>query len=570
MDKIVECVPNFSEGNDQSVIEAIAESVRSVDGVLLLDMDPGKATNRTVVTFVGGPEGVVEAAFRAIKTAGELIDMSVQQGAHPRQGATDVCPFCPVKGVTMKECVELSWKLGKRVGEELGIPVYLYEHSATKPERKLLPDIRVGEYEALSNKLGKAEWKPDCGPNEFNDKVKRTGVTVMGAREFLIAYNVNLNTSEKRYASDLALEIRETGRIKRKPGPTPFYQDGEIIKNEHGKKVRKNGMFQNVKAVGWFIDEYGIAQVSINLTNLGITPVHKVFDACVELAAARGMRVTGSEIVGLVPLDALLEAGRHYLTKQHRSTGVPEEDLIHTAVKSMGLDDLAPFDPSKKIIEYQFKRVNPLTALTAAGFTHEVSRDSMAPGGGSVAALSGALAAALAGMVGNLTAGKRDMIEQFDVMSKLAQGAQAVKDKLLEAVDRDTDAFNEIITAMRMPKKSADDKKAREQAIEKANQGAAQVPLDTAALCLEALELANTAALKGNPASVTDAGTAAQMAKAGFESAVYNVRINLHSVSDAVFAEKTMDRVATLASEFEKLMKSTAGRVEDLLENPAS
>ncbi|MHC4945690.1 MAG: glutamate formimidoyltransferase, partial [Planctomycetota bacterium] len=329
MEQIVECVPNFSEGCDAKVIDAITSAIKSVDGVILLDVDPGQATNRTVVTFVGDPDGAVEAAFQAIKTAGELIDMSKQTGAHPRQGATDVCPFCPVRGLSMDDCVELSKRLGKRVGKELGIPVYLYEYSATRPERKLLPDIRVGEYEALPNKLGKAEWKPDFGPNEWNEKVKRTGVTVMGAREFLIAYNVNLNTQEKKYASDIALEIRETGRLMRDPGPTPFYQDGAIVKDEDGKKLRKDGMFKNVKAVGWMIVEYGIAQISINLTNYKVTPPHEVFDACCRLAEERGLRVSGSEVVGLVPLKALLMAGRHYLEKQYRSQGVPEADLVH-------------------------------------------------------------------------------------------------------------------------------------------------------------------------------------------------------------------------------------------------
>jgi glutamate formiminotransferase/formiminotetrahydrofolate cyclodeaminase len=568
VEKIVECVPNFSEGCDAKVIDAIAQAIKSVDGVILLDVDPGQATNRTVVTFVGDPDSAVEAAFQAIKTAGELIDMSKQTGAHPRQGATDVCPFCPVRGLSMDDCVELSNRLGKRVGEELGIPVYLYEYSAKKPERKLLPDIRVGEYEALPDKLGKAEWKPDFGPNAWNEKVKRTGVTVMGAREFLIAYNINLNTQEKKYASDIALEIRETGRLMRDPGPTPFYQDGTIVMDEDGNKLRKDGMFKNVKAVGWMIEEYGIAQISINLTNYKVTPPHEVFDACSRLAEERGLRVTGSEVVGLVPLEALLMAGRHYLEKQYRSQGVPEQDLVHIAVKSLGLDDLGPFDPDKKIIEYQFKRENALVDLTAAGFVHEVSRDSMAPGGGSVAALSGALGAGLAGMVGNLTSSKRDMFEVFQKMSDLADQAQSVKDQLIAAVDRDTDAFNEIIQAVRLPKKTKEDKKAREAAMEAANQNATTVPLETARLCLEAMRLARTAAMKGNPASITDAGVAAHMARAGFEGAVYNVRINLHSVTSEDFRKETMAKVKALSSEVESLFGSTTERVEEVLNNP--
>jgi len=568
VNKIVECVPNFSEGNDSKIIEAIADSIRSVDGVLLLDVDPGKATNRTVMTFVGDPDSAVEAAFQAIKTAAEVIDMSKQTGAHQRQGATDVCPFCPVSGVTMDECVELSKQLGKRVGEELCIPVYLYEYSATKPERKLLPDIRVGEYEAIPNKLGKPEWAPDFGKNEFNDRVKKTGVTVMGGREFLIAYNINLNTPEKKYASDLALEIRETGRFKRKPGPTPFYQDGPLEKNENGKKIRKDGMFKNVKAVGWFIDEYGIAQVSINLTNFNVTPPHEVFDACVKLANDRGMRVTGSEIVGLMPLDALLMAGRHYLKKQTRSEGVPEEDLIKIAVKSMGLDDLAPFDPDNKIIEYQFKRKDALIDLTAKGFVDEVSRDSMAPGGGSVAALSGALGAALAGMVANLTASKRDMFELHTEMCELSVAAQEIKDKLNISVDRDTDAFNEIIKAVRMPGKTEQDKKTKAKATEEANQYATSVPLETASLCLDAMKMAQSAAMKGNPASITDAGVAAQMAKAGFEGAIYNVRINLQSVNEEAFSKDTMATVKSYLKEINEIFIATTKRVDDVLNNP--
>ena len=565
MDKIVECVPNFSEGRDSKVIDAIAEAIRGVDGVLLLDVDPGQATNRTVMTFVGAPDDVVEAAFRAIKTAGEVIDMSRHEGAHARQGATDVCPFCPVKGVTMEDCVELSKRLGKRVGEELEIPVFLYEYSATRPERKLLPDIRVGEYEALPGKLGKDEWTPDFGPNAFTDRVKRTGVTVMGAREFLIAYNINLNTTEKKYASDIALEIRETGRIEREPGPTSFYQDGTVVKDEDGKKRHKDGMFRNVKAVGWFIDEYGVAQISINLTNYHVTPPHAVFDACCELARDRGLRVTGSEIVGLVPLEALLMAGHHYLGKQYRSKGIPERDLVHYAVKSLGLDDLGPFDPDRKVIEYQFKREGALVDLTAAEFTHEVSRDSMAPGGGSVAALAGALGAALAGMVGNLTAAKRDMFDAFEVMGELAAEGQRLKDALLAAVDRDTDAFNEIISAVRMPKKTAEENAARDEAMEMANRYAAEVPLDTARLCVEAVKIARKAAEQGNPASVTDAGVAAQMAKAGFEGAVYNVRINLQSVEGEDFKAKTLAAIEAMRAELMPEFEAATKRVEELL-----
>ena len=565
MEKIVECVPNFSEGRNEKTIEAIAEAVRGVEGVLLLDVDPGRATNRTVFTFAGPPDAVVEAAFQAVAAAAERIDMSKHQGAHPRQGATDVCPFCPVRGVTMEECADLARRLGKRVGEELGIPVYLYEHAATRPERRLLPDIRVGEYEALPRKLGKEEWAPDFGPNAWNDRVKRTGVTVIGAREFLIAYNVNLNTREKRYASDLALEIRETGRVARKDSPTAFYMDGEIVRDEQGKKQRKEGLFKYVKAVGWYIDEYGIAQVSINLTNYKVTPMHAVFDACARLAEERGLRVTGSEIVGLVPLEAVLQAGRHYLAKQHRSTGVPEADLVHAAVKSLGLDDLGPFDPAQKIIEYRFRREGALTDRTIAGFLDEVSRDSMAPGGGSAAALLGSLGAALSAMVANLTAGKREMFDRFEAMGRLAEQAQAIKDALAVAVDRDTDAFNAIIQASRMPKKTDEEKAAREAALEAANQGAAAVPLDTARLCVEAMEAALEAARSGNPASITDAATAGAAARAGFEGAVYNVRVNLDSVKDDRFKQDAARKVRALSDRAQQTLTALEQRVEAVL-----
>jgi glutamate formiminotransferase/formiminotetrahydrofolate cyclodeaminase len=565
MDRIVECIPNFSEGVDRATIEAIAEAIRNVDGVLLLDVDPGQATNRTVVTFVGAPEACVEAAFQAIKTAAGLIDMSKHEGAHARMGATDVCPFCPVRGVTMEDCIALSRILGKRVGEELLIPVYLYEHSAMQGNRVLLPDIRVGEYEALPNKLGTKEWEPDFGPNTFDERVKRTGATVIGAREFLIAYNVNLNTREKRYAADIALEIRETGRMEREKSPTPFYTDGELVRDKDGKKVKKPGLFSNVKAVGWYIDEYDVAQISINLTNFKVTPIHEAFDACDRLAAERGLRVTGSEIVGLVPLDALLQAGRHYLKKQKKSTGVPEKDLIHIAIRSMGLDDLSPFDPEKKIIEYQFKRRGGLVDETVTAFVNEVSRDSMAPGGGSVAALAGALSAALAAMVGNLTAGKKDMIKRHAEMSDLACRAQAVKRGLLANLDRDTEAFNEIIQAMRKPDKTPDEKEAKQQAVEQANQQAALVPLDTARLSLEALKLARLAAEKGNPASITDGGVAAQMAKAGFEGALYNVRINLHSVTDEGFKKESVQKMEALSQEFTATLDAVIQKVEEIL-----
>ncbi len=550
MDRIVECIPNFSEGCDKNVISAITGAIEAVDGVLLLDVDPGVATNRTVVTLAGAPEAVVEAAFQAISKASELIDMSRHTGAHPRAGACDVCPLCPVSGVTMEDCVELSKELGRRVGEELGIPVYLYEYSASKPERKLLPDIRVGEYEALSDKLGKPEWAPDFGPNEFTETARTAGATVIGAREFLIAYNLNLNTREKKYASDIAMDIRETGRVLRAESPTQFYSDGPIVRGDDGKALRKDGKFQFVKGVGWYIDEYNIAQISLNLTNYKEVPIHTVFDECVDRATKRGLRITGSEIVGLVPLDALIEAGRYYLAKQHKSTGVPEEELIHIAVKSMGLDELYPFEPEKKIIEYRFRGDSPLVGQTVRGFVNEVSSDSMAPGGGSVSALAGALGAGLATMVGNLTAGKKDMFDVYGEMVELADRGQKLKDSLLRMVDEDTEAFNRIIDAVRMPKKSDEEKQARAAAMEEANKNATMVPLRTADLCLEAVKLSRDAAKKGNPASISDAGVATLTARAGFEGALLNVKINLPGVEDKGFRAEVEEKMTALYSDF--------------------
>ncbi len=566
MDRIVECIPNFSEGCDKNVIDAISAAIEEVESVRLLDVDPGRATNRTVVTLAGTPEGVEEAAFQAIKTAAELIDMSRHTGEHARQGATDVCPFCPVSGVTMDECVELSKRVGRRVGDELGIPVYLYEHSAAKPERRLLPDIRKGEYEALSAKLGKKKWNPDFGPNEFNDRVKKTGVTVMGAREFLIAYNINLNTRDKKYASDIAMEIKETGRIKRKKSPTQFYSHGEIMRGKDGKALRKDGTFPFVKAVGWYIEEYGAAQISMNLTNYKVSALHSVFDECARLAAERGLRVTGSELVGLVPLDALLAAGRHFLEKQHRSTGVPEKELVHIAVRSLGLDELGPFDAKEKIIEYRFRQDPPLVGMTAGGFADEVSSDSMAPGGGSVSALLGALGASLAAMVANLTAGKKEMFGLFEDMSALACKGQEVKDALLRAVDEDTEAFNKIIDAARMPKKTKTEKAARKGAMEKANQYATSVPFHTAELCYEALRLAKGAAEKGNPASISDAGVAALAAQAGFEGALLNVKINLGEVKSEDFRDSMAVAEEKLKSDFNSLFVETSSLVHQIME----
>ncbi|GBD94132.1 methenyltetrahydrofolate cyclohydrolase [bacterium BMS3Abin05] len=526
MQKIVECVPNFSEGRDRSIIEAIAAEVSSTENILLLDVDPGKATNRTVFTFIGSPEGVKEAAFKAIKKASELIDMQKQTGEHPRIGAADVVPFVPVSGVTMEDCVQLAHDLGQRVGEELHIPVYLYEEAATQPERRNLADIRKGEYESLPEKLKDPHWKPDYGPAEFNP---RTGATVIGAREFLIAYNINLNTRDRKLAQEIALNLRESGRAKRD-------ETGQIVRNPDGTALKVPGRLKAVKGVGWYIDEYGIAQVSYNLTNYKVTPLYRVFEESQKEAGKLGLRVTGSELVGLIPLEAIKQAGCYFLEKQGKTAGVPEEEIIHIAVKSLGLDDLGPFDPEQKIIEYRFQeRFGPLAKMRLWEFSNELSMDSPTPGGGSAAALSGALAAALVSMVANLTYGNKKYEQHWDAVKPLAVKAQELKDRLLKAVDRDTAAFDAVMDAYRRPKKTEEDQKARENAIQQATKGATGVPLEVMELAFETLQLAKTAAEKGNVNSISDAGVAALMALSAVEGAYLNVKINLGAIEDNSF-----------------------------------
>ncbi|MFH0815519.1 MAG: glutamate formimidoyltransferase [Methanobacteriota archaeon] len=540
--RIVECVPNFSEGRDLKKIEAITDAIKEVPDVKLLDVDPGADTNRTVVTFVGSPEGVKEAAFQAIRKASEVIDMGKHHGAHARMGATDVCPFIPVSGVTMDDCVALAREVGERVGRELEIPVYLYEHAATKPERRNLAEVRAGEYEGLLEKLKKSEWKPDFGPSEFKPK---TGAVIIGARDFLIAYNVNLNTKDKKLAHEIALDIREAGRPKKGP-------DGKTLKDADGNTVKIPGKFKAVKAVGWYIEQYGQAQISINLTNWKMTPPHAVFEAACEGAHKLGLRVTGSELVGLIPLEPLLEAGRYYFKRQGKSTGVPDYELIAMAVKSLGLDQLSEFDPSKKVIEYQFSPHAPLMSMTAKRFVDEVSSDSPAPGGGSVAALSGALGAALAAMVANLTVGKKGYEQDFARMDELSREAQSVKDRLCRCVDDDTSAFNSLMEAMRLPKKTPEQISARDAAIQDGYKKAIGVPLGTAKLCLRALELAKEVAEKGNKNSASDAGVAALAAWTGVEGALMNVLINLKEVKDETYKNAMISAV-------NKLKKDAAG-----------
>ena len=531
--RIIECVPNFSEGRKPEVIEAIAQSIRQVDGVKLLDVDPGKATNRTVMTMAGAPEHVIEAAFQAIRTASTLIDMRQHHGEHPRMGATDVCPLIPIQGITMEETAAFAHQLAKRVGNELKIPVYMYESAATSPERKNLATIRAGEYEGFAKKIQDANWKPDYGPAVFNENA---GATVIGARDFLLAYNVNLNTRSERRANSVAFDIREKGRIKRKGNPV----SGEIIKDANGEPLREEGMCKGVKAIGWYIEEYQMAQVSMNITDINQTSLHQAFDACVKSASARGLRVTGSELVGLVPLQVMLDAGRHYLKLQGVSEGVSEAELIHTAVRSMGLDEIAPFDPKKKIIEYllengQGKRLQNLTMI---GFSEMLASDSPAPGGGSAAAYVGALGASLGAMVGNLSANKRGWEETHTFFSDWAVKGQQGRQQLLALVDEDTNAFNSLMEAFRMPKESEEEKKMRSAAIEKATLRAIESPLNTVRVANAQFDMLFEMADKGNPNSVSDAGVGAVCALAAVEGGWMNVMINLSGLKDKALAAK--------------------------------
>ena len=549
MKPLLECVPNFSEGRNPETIRLITEAISSVDGVQLLDVDPGKATNRTVVTFVGAPELVVEAAFRGISMAARLIDMSSHSGEHPRMGATDVCPLVPVSGVTMEEAVYWAGVLAERVGRELQIPVYLYEAAASRPERKNLASIRSGEYEGLAQRLRDPAWAPDFGPAVFN---ARTGATVIGARDFLVAYNVNLNTTSVRRANSVAFDVREQGRVLREGDPIT----GPIRKDAHGEPLREPGACKAVKAIGWYIEEYGIAQVSMNLTDINATPVHTAFEEACKRAAARGMRVTGSEIVGMVPLRVLLDAGRHFLRAQQRSTGVHEAELLKIAIKSLGLDDLAPFDPEQKIIEYKLQNpaASPLLNMNLGTFADTTASESPAPGGGSVAAYVAALGAALAGMVANLSAHKRGWDDRWALFSDYADQAQQLKQQLLLLVDEDTHAFNAIMEAFQLPKHSPDEKKWRSDAIEAATRKAIEVPMRTMELAYAAFQIIDAMVEQGNPNSVTDAGVGALCARAAVYAAGLNVMVNAAGLKDREFAEAAFhkaNQLMNLASEQE-------------------
>ncbi|MGE4287051.1 MAG: glutamate formimidoyltransferase [Salinivirgaceae bacterium] len=543
--KLIECVPNFSEGNDMHLINQITAEIESVDGVKLIDVDPGKATNRTVVTMVGTPDEVCEAAFRAVKKASELIDMSKHKGAHPRFGATDVCPLIPVSNITMEETVVYAHKLAERIGKELTIPVYCYESAAKEPKRKNLANCRSGEYEGLKEKLSNPEWKPDFGPAKFDEKVSRTGATAVGARNFLIAYNVNLNTTSTRRANAVAFDLRERGRAKTDP------KTSKPVLDAKGEPVFEPGLLKSVKAIGWFIEEFGIAQISMNLTDISVTPLHIAFDKACERAQARGLRVSGSELVGVVPLNAMLEAGKYFLRKQQRSVGVSDKELIKIAVKSMGLDELYPFDPNKKIIEYILEKEKQtgkkqLIDMSLIAFAEETASESPAPGGGSIAAYMGALGASLGGMVANLSSHKRGWDERWEEFSNWAERAKTFQVQLLKMVDEDTNAFNKIMDAFALPKNSDEEKQQRTKAIQEATKYATEVPFQTMKLCFESMQVMKAMAETGNPNSVSDAGVGAIAARAGVAGAFLNVKINAAGLNDKEFATYIINEANSL------------------------
>ncbi len=606
MERLIECVPNFSEGRNPEVIKQITDEIEKVKGVKLLDVDPGYDMNRTVVTFVGSPEAVAEAAFQGIKKASEVIDMSVHSGSHPRMGATDVCPFVPVNGVTEEEAIKLAESVAQRVGTELNIPVYLYEKAARTPDRTNLAVIRQGEYEALPEKLKDPKWKPDFGPAEFN---KRAGATVIGVREFLIAYNISLNTREKKYASDIAFELREKGRSARRPAGKPFYYKGgkiiryregvypcgscnfdgktieetiEHCKTEHGydlvellklnsidplhpegKPVKKPGKFKFAKAIGWMVDDYDRAQISINLTNYHVTSTHHVLEEARKLAAERGLVVTGSEIVGMVPFKALYETGKYYLNVQERSSGIPVKDVLETAVQSLGLRDVSDFDIEERVLGLPGFDKDALVEMKVNDFADEVSRESPAPGGGSIAALAGALGASLFSMVSNLTASKPGSQEIDKILFDAAEKAQELKDALIKAVDDDTNAFNSYMDARRLPKATSKEKTVREEAMQKGLKEAVHVPLNTAKLSLEAMKLAKVVLEYGNPNSITDVGVGAHIARTGVIGGIYNVLINLKDITDESFNSEMGNACDELKKEADILIEEIEKKVLD-------
>jgi glutamate formiminotransferase/formiminotetrahydrofolate cyclodeaminase len=531
MKKLIECVPNFSEGNDMSIIKQITDQIESVEGIRLLNVDPGKATNRTVVTFVGDPDAVVEAAFRAIRKAGELIDMSKHKGEHPRMGATDVCPLIPIAHISMEETANYAVKLAKKVGEELGLPIYLYEEAQSNKERSNLSVIRAGEYEGFAEKIKKLEWKPDFGPASFDEK---RGATVIGARDFLVAYNINLNTTSTRRANAVAFDIREAGRTKK--------ENGKPVLDDSGKPIVIPGSLKCVKAIGWFIEEYGIAQISINLTNIRVTPVHIAFDEACKKAQERGLRVTGSELVGLIPLQAMLDAGKYFLEKQQRSVGVSEKELIKIAIKSMGLDELAPFNPQERIIEYMLADAHQekLIRMDLKAFADETASESPAPGGGSISAYIGSLGISLATMVANLSSHKVGWDARWKEFSDWAEQGQQLKDRLLKLVDEDTHAFNQIMSAFSLPKQTDSEKQIRTSAIQAATKNAIEVPLEVMRLSLQSMDVIRAMAQTGNPNSVSDAGVGALCARSAVMGAYLNVKINAGGYNDKQYVNAVL------------------------------
>ena len=606
MDQIIECVPNFSEGRDKGIIEEIKKSIESVNGINILDVDMGADTNRTVVTFIGSPKNISEAAFMGVKRASELIDMTEHEGAHPRMGATDVCPFIPVSNVTMEECIQIAKQTGEKIAKELDIPIYLYEEAATKAERKNLATIRSGEYEGLKNKLKEKEWKPDYGSRKFNSK---SGATAVGAREFLIAYNINLNTNDRTYANEIAYEIRERGRWKRVGNVNPFYYKGDVVyfekgkypdgnsdfvgknfeelaayyKKQYGRDLRKryenigldpdnlegmpvykDGKFTNVKGLGWIIPEYNRAQISMNLTNYKISPIHEIYDAVCKEAEKRGIRVTGSEIVGLIPYDAMKNAAIHYLSKMHKSPGLPVTDLMNIAIQSLGLSDVADFNPHDKVLGMP-KTNGELANRVTFDFVDEVSRDSPAPGGGSVAALSGALGAALGTMVANLSTSKAGFEKYKEKLANISSKGQKTKDQLVKAIDDDTSAFDEVIKAMRMPKDTEEEKILRNEKMQKGYKIATLVPLETVEYCKDALYICKEISEIMDESMSSDVGSGALMANAGAISAAYNVRINLKSIKDKEFSLTTTNKLETLLEDCKNELKHILNNVEKCL-----
>jgi glutamate formiminotransferase/formiminotetrahydrofolate cyclodeaminase len=556
--QLIECVPNFSEGRDLALIKQITDEIAASDGVKLLDVDPGQATNRTVVTFVGAPEPVLDAAVRVVKKAAELIDMSKHTGEHPRFGATDVCPLVPVSNITMEETVEYARALAKRIGD-LGIPVYCYENAALTDERRNLAHVRSGEYEALADKLTKPEWKPDFGPAEFNPGA---GATAVSARDFLVAFNANLNTTSTRRANAIAFDVRERGRVKRDGDSLT----GPIVKDDHGKPVMVPGSLKCVKGIGWFIEEYGVAQISMNLTNISVTPVHVAFDEVDKRARARGVRVTGSELVGLIPLQAMLDAGKYFLAKQQRSVGIADAEIIKIAVKSMGLDELYPFKPDQKIIEYVLaadEAKKKLVDMTMRGFVEETASESVAPGGGSVAAAMGAMGASLGTMVANLSSHKRGWDERWHEYSDWAEGGKAIQDEMLTLIDADTDAFNQVMAAFRMANKSAADKAARSSAIQEATIAAIAVPFRAMELALASMNVAKAMAEIGNPNSVSDAGVGAMAARSAVMGAFLNVKINCPGVTDKAVVADFLSRGEAIENQAQALEAAILTIVND-------